>query len=146
MPASVLFDTSLYISALRQGGEYASTVRSRTAGRTLWLSAVVLEELYAGAKTKDRHVIARLEREFARTGRILVPMPSLGDWVETGIVLAQVGLKYGFEQIGRGRLTNVALIALSAARYGCTVLTANVRDFARLAEFRSLRYEAVELR
>ena len=145
MPAPALLDTSVYISALRQGPSTALAARNWTAGRALWLSAVVLEELYAGAKPKDRDVIARLERGFGRAGRILVP--TLGDWVETGLVLAQVGSMYGFEQIGRGRLTNDALIALSAARFGCTVVTTNRRDFALLAEFRPLRYEVVaELR
>ena len=141
MPARALLDTSVYIDALRQGPESILTVRKWTAGRALWLSAVVLEELYAGAKPKDQRVIARLEREFGRADRILVP--SLEDWVGAGLVLAQVGSKYGFEEIGRGRLTNDALIALSAARYDCSVLTANRRDFARLAEFRPFRYEVV---
>jgi len=141
VPAPALLDTSVYIDALRQGPKSVLAVRRWTTGRALWLSAVVLEELYAGAKTKDRNVIARLEREFGRAGRILVP--SLEDWVETGMVLAQVGSRYGYEQTGRGRLTNDALIALSAARCGCTVLTANERDFSRLAAFRPFRYEVV---
>ncbi len=141
MLGPALLDTSVYIDALRLGPDSPATVRRWVGGRILWLSAVVLEELYAGAKPKDRGIIARLESGFARAGRILVP--TVEDWVETGLVLAQVGSKYGFEQIGRGRLTNDALIALSAARRGCTVLTANLRDFARLAEFRPVRYEVV---
>ena len=40
---------------------------------------------------------------------------------------------------GRGRLANDALIAMSAARRGATVITANERDFARLAEFRAFQ-------
>jgi hypothetical protein len=38
-------------------------------------------------------------------------------------------------EIGQGRLTNDALIAMSAARLGITVITANARDFLRLAEY-----------
>jgi predicted nucleic acid-binding protein len=49
--------------------------------------------------------------------------------------------KYGDERIGQTRLTNDALIAASAARSGITVITANARDFARLAEFCPLRWE-----
>ena len=141
MPGPALLDTSVYIDALRRGAGAAPAVRRWTAGRALWLSAVVLEELYAGVKPGDRHVIKRLEQEFGRARRILVP--NLEDWVDVGVVLSQVGLKYGFEQIGRGRLTNDALIALSAARIGCIVLTTNTRDFARLAEFRPIRHEVV---
>ena len=62
-------------------------------------------------------------------------MPALADWAETGKVLARLATKYGYEQIGRGRLTNDALIATSAGRVGITVITANAIDFARLSEF-----------
>jgi hypothetical protein len=37
--------------------------------------------------------------------------------------------KYDYEKIGLGRLTNDALIAMSAVRLGITVITANARDF-----------------
>lgn len=46
------------------------------------------------------------------------------------------------EHIGRERLSNDALIAMSAGRLGITVITANEKDFARLSEFSSLRLEA----
>jgi predicted nucleic acid-binding protein len=80
-----------------------------------------------------------MEREFDRMERILVP--NLGDWTETGRLLARVAAKYGYEKIGRGRLANDALVAMSAARTGATVITANARDFARIAEFRSFKWE-----
>jgi len=56
-------------------------------------------------------------------------------------VLALLAARYDFEQIGRGRLTNDALIAISAARTGTTVITANTRDFERLAEFRPVQWK-----
>jgi predicted nucleic acid-binding protein len=52
--------------------------------------------------------------------------------------------KHGFEGIGRARLTNDALIAVSASRTGVTVITSNARDFARLAEFQPLRWKSVQ--
>ena len=109
----------------------------------LWLSAVVLEELYAGAGERERRVVIRLERDFERVKRILVP--SLSDWTQTGRVLAQLASKYGYERIGLGRLTNDALIAMSAARLGIRVLTANGRDFRRLAEFRPFQWDIVNV-
>jgi predicted nucleic acid-binding protein len=48
---------------------------------------------------------------------------------------ASLADKYDYEQIGKGRLTNDALIAMSAGRLGVTVISANRRDFNRLAEF-----------
>ncbi len=137
----VLFDSSAYIDALRQGGE-GSLAFERWARQTpLWLSAVVLEELYAGASAQDQRIVEKLERDFERAGRILVP--NLSDWTAAGRILAKVGQKYGYERIGRARLTNDALIAASATRAGITVLTANARDFARLAEFCPLTWQVM---
>ncbi len=106
-----------------------------------WLSAVVLEELYAGVASSDRYGIERLERDFERIDRILVP--NQRDWVQAGKLLERVGSKHGFEEIGRARLTNDALIAVSAARTGITVVTSNARDFTLLAEFQALRWKSV---
>lgn len=136
----VLFDSSIYIAALRKGNESVVTLR-RAAAAPLWLSAVVLEELYAGARERERKVVERLERDFERIRRILVP--NLSDWAQTGRVLARLADKYDYEQIGLGRLTNDALIAMSAGRMGIRVLTANQRDFHRLAEFRTFQWEVV---
>ena len=107
----------------------------------VWLSAVVLEELYAGASVKDLDSLEEMGSKFRAADRIVVP--ELEDWVLGGRILARVEAKYGYEEIGRGRLTNDALIALSAARQGVTVFTANRRDFARIAEFRPFRWEFV---
>jgi predicted nucleic acid-binding protein len=135
----VLFDSSIYISALRMGEDAVPTLRRLAADAPVWLSSVVLEELYAGASARARHVVERLERDFDRAKRVLVP--NLSDWTQTGKVLARVAAKYDYEQIGRGRLTNDVLIAMSASRLGITVITANARDFKKLAEFRSFRWQ-----
>lgn len=135
----VLFDSTIYITALRTGEEAALGLRRLAADAPVWLSSVVLEELYAGVSPSDRHVVERLERDFERARRVLVP--NLGDWTQTGKVLARLAAKYHYEQIGQGRLTNDALIAISAGRSGITVITANARDFTRLAEFRPFQWQ-----
>ena len=135
----VLFDSSIYINALRLGDEAVLALRHVAPEAPLWLSAVVLEELYAGVRARDRKVVERLEHDFDRARRILVP--SLGDWAQAGKVLALLGAEYGYERIGQGRLTNDALIAMSAGRHGITVIATNERDFARLREFRHFEYE-----
>jgi predicted nucleic acid-binding protein len=134
----VLFDTAIYITALRMGDDAALGLRRIAGGAAVWLSSVVLEELYAGVSARNRHAVERLERDFRRAGRILVP--NLTDWTQTGKVLALLAAKYDYEQIGKGRLTNDALIAISAGRFGITVITANVRDFGKLAEFRPFQW------
>lgn len=129
----VFFDTSIYIKILR-AGHIAPDWRALAGGASLWLSAVVVEELYAGVSRRDAHTIERLERDFESAGRIAVP--TLADWSSAGKVLALVAKRFGYERIGRARLTNDALIATSAARLNITVITANARDFGRLAECR----------
>ena len=138
-----LFDTSIYISALRRGDDAALALRRLATDVTLWLSAVVLEELYAGAVDRNRQVVERLERDFERAKRILVP--NLNDWTQAGTVLGRLAAKYHYEQIGQGRLTNDALIAISAGRQGIRVITANERDFRRLAEFHNFQWQVTAI-
>jgi predicted nucleic acid-binding protein len=138
-----LFDSSLYVSALRRGTVSSLRPQETADESPVWLSSVVLEELYAGANDAEADVIAQMEQQFDRRGRILIP--NLTDWVKAGKMLHLLGNKYGYENIGRGRLTNDALIATSAARTGIQVLTANGRDFARLAEFCTLSWQIVSV-
>ena len=138
-----LLDSSIYVSALRRGEEAVLSLRRFAANAPLWLSAVVLEELYAGAADRNRQVVERLERDFDRAKRILVP--NLNDWTQAGKVLARLAGKYDYERIGQGRLTNDALIAMSAGRQGITVISANERDFRRLAEFRAFRWQVAAI-
>ena len=145
--SGILFDTSVYISALRRQDVSIFALR-RAAGkgeqqtRPLWLSVVVLEELYMGAQDRRmKKLLARQERDFESAGRLLVPVQS--DWTACGQVLAQIGAKYGYEQVGRARMTNDALIAMCAARNGFTVLTKNADDFRKIAEFRPFSWEEV---
>jgi predicted nucleic acid-binding protein len=142
--APVLFDTSIYIAALRTDSGAVSSLRRIAGSQPVWLSSVVLEELYAGAGGRSRRAVERLERDFDRARRILVP--NLTDWTETGKVLALIAAKYGYEQIGRGRLTNDALMAMSARRLGITLVTSNARDFGKVSEFRSFQWRVSDLR
>jgi predicted nucleic acid-binding protein len=136
---AVLFDTSVYISALRQADGAIRVLQGLADGTAVWLSAVVLEELYAGAGERDRRIVEALERDFDKAKRILVP--DLNDWIQVGKVLERLAAKHHYEKIGRGRLTNDALIAMNAARLGFKIITANQRDFRRLAEFRPFQWE-----
>jgi predicted nucleic acid-binding protein len=108
----------------------------------LWLSAVVLEELLVGARDgKMKKLPAHLERDFERAGRLLVPLQS--DWTPTGQVLAPIGEKYGYEEVGRARMTNDALIAMSSSRGGIVVQTINDDDYRKIAEFRPFGWKRV---
>jgi predicted nucleic acid-binding protein len=94
----VLFDSSLYLTALRTGDEAAPTLKHLAADSPVWLSSVVLEELYAGVARRSRHVLERLERDCERAKRILVP--NLNDWTQTGKVLARLAASCDYKRIG----------------------------------------------
>jgi len=140
---SALLDSSIYITALRRGDDAVLALRRFSTDTALWLSAVVLEELYAGVTDRDRRIVEGLERDFDKARRILVP--NLNDWTRAGRVLARLAAKYHYEKIGQGRLSNDALIAMSAGRMGVRIITANERDFGRLAEFRAFQWQASAL-
>ncbi|HTZ74747.1 MAG TPA: PIN domain-containing protein [Candidatus Aquilonibacter sp.] len=135
--AGVLFDTSIYIDALRSGDAAVHARRLAESG-PVWLSAVVLAELYAGASGRAVRTVQKLEYDFRVVERLL--LPNATDWATAGRALAYLREQFGYELTGRGRVMNEALIAMSAARTGTTVITGNERDFARLAKFRKFSW------
>jgi len=139
----VLFDSSVYISAMRLGNNAIPALLRLASGSPVWLSAVVIHELYAGVADRDRPIIERMEHEFEEVGRVLVP--DCADWSQSGKVLARLAAKYHYEKIGRSRLSNDSLIAISAGRAGVRVVTENQRDFHRLSEFYPFQLEVTAL-
>lgn len=145
--AGIVFDSSIYIDAQRRKDMSLLAARNfRIEGekglRPLWLSAVVLEELLVGAINQAAQKLClKLEKDFTRAGRLFVP--SRSDWITGGQVLCEIGKKHGFNEVKGARMTNDALIAMSAASRGFKVFTKNGKDFARLAEFRPFDWEEV---
>ena len=137
--SGILLDASIYIACLRDGESGILRLRNLGRARPLWLSAVALEELYAGAGRKGSKEVRRFQHDFAAIRRVLVP--SLSDWARTGLILSFLGEKYGYDRIGRGRLTNDTLIATSASRNGITLITLNERDFGKIEEFCPFQWE-----
>src|SRR5215204_1526298 len=110
MSKSIVFDTSIYIRALRQGNAVILQQR-QSESFPIWLSAVVLEELYVGAS--DRKIIkilTKFEGEFTKINRLITPNQT--DWSIAGKVLSKIGEKYGFDKVGQARLTNDTLLAM----------------------------------
>jgi predicted nucleic acid-binding protein len=69
----LLFDSSVYITALRSSSESAIVLQRWVKESPLWLSSVVLEELYAGANSTDQRILEKLERDFEKANRVLIP-------------------------------------------------------------------------
>jgi predicted nucleic acid-binding protein len=143
----MVLDTSIYIHALRQGDSSVLDLRrashsGQRGSQPLWFSAVVLAELLIGAADKKaRRLLLETEKEFIKVNRMLVPIES--DWRLAGEVLSHVAAKYGYAEIRQSRMTNDALIAMSVARNGFSVLTKNPIDFQKIAEFRGFNWEAI---
>ena len=110
--------------------------------QTLWLSAVVLEEVYVGAlDSKIKKLLENFEKNFENINRLL--MPNKTDWTICGQVLSMVGSKYGFDLVKRARMTNDCLIAMSARRKGLKVITHNAFYFEIISEFRPFDWEEI---
>lgn len=138
-----VFDTSVYINALRNGDANILSQKNLSNENTLsplWLSVVVLEELYAGASDKKSvKALNKFEKEFTQINRLLTPNQS--DWSIAGQILNKIGNKHGFEKIGKARLTNDTILAMSVARNGFTLLTTNAKDFELISEFREFDWQ-----
>jgi len=130
----VVFDTNVYVAALREGLGGASFGRLQEAAPRTFLASVVSAELRAGAlDDAGRTVVIGLARRFERLGRVVVPTAAA--WNDVGDVLARIARREpAFRMKVRG-LWNDALIALSVRQIGATLVTENVRDFALLRRY-----------
>ena len=144
MTARLLFDTSVYISVLRDKS-FAQTFRAqyvRAVPRTHF-SSVVVQELLAGARTaRHRRQAAALYESFEKAGRILTPTHQV--WKDAGSVLATVADR---TPQFRSKLTsgflNDILVALSGRSIGAVVVTRNRDDFELIREFRSFQLQVL---
>ncbi len=132
-PLKLVFDTSVYIPFVNKG--ISHPVLEYGAGRPLlYMSAVVLEELYAGAHDPTSiKLLDKLYDTFIKVHRLIVP--DAADWQKAGKVVAQFERKYGFEEKFLARITHDIFIALSARRIGAVIVTKNTKDFHRIQEF-----------
>jgi predicted nucleic acid-binding protein len=134
----VVFDTNIYVAALREGLSGASFARLEEAGPRTFLASVVSAELRAGALDEaGRRAVIELVTRFERLKRVVVP--TAGSWNVAGDLLAKIARREpGFRTKVRG-LWNDALIALSARQIGATLVTENLQDFGLLRRY--LRFE-----
>ena len=140
MPAGrwVVFDTNVYVAALREGVDGPAFARMRDRAPRTFLASVVSAELRAGATDQTgRLAVLALADRFDRLGRVVTP--DARSWNLAGDVLADIRRR---EPGLRGKIAslwNDALIALSARQIGASIVTDNVRDFELLR--RSVRFD-----
>jgi predicted nucleic acid-binding protein len=128
MPFAII-DTSVYVNHWegRLDDQALAWVRAKFVVRQ---SSVVLSELRRGARTLQSR---RLVEELRRLSKIQWA-PDTADWWKTGVIIQKIGDTRNWDRRKRQEFQNDALIALSAQRYGATVITANRLDFDLLAK------------
>ncbi|MEK6691276.1 MAG: type II toxin-antitoxin system VapC family toxin [Nitrospirota bacterium] len=132
-PVKVILDTSIYIPFINKSISHP-IFELKFGKPVLYMSAVVIEELYAGAfDNTSINILDKTYNTLEDLGRLIVP--EANDWQRTGKVVAKLGQKYGFEDTFLSRITNDVLIAFSARRIGAIVVTDNTKDFLRIKEF-----------
>lgn len=134
----MVFDTNVYIAALREGLGGAAFDRLQEAGPRTFLASVVSAELRVGVRDEGGlAMVIALDKRFERLGRIVVP--TAGSWNDVGDVLAKIAHREPSLRTKVRGLWNDALIAMSARQIGATVVTENVRDFGLLRRY--MRFE-----
>jgi predicted nucleic acid-binding protein len=138
----VIFDTNIYIDAVRGGPgskEYGALFNSLPF---LYLSSVVSAELYAGALDPfGTRLIQRFVSRSEKVGRIVTPTHV--SWNEAGRILAKIGVE---EPKYRSRLPilfNDILIALCALQIGARVCTKDREDFQLIRRYKRLGLEII---
>jgi predicted nucleic acid-binding protein len=130
----VLFDTNVYVAALREGVRGAAFARIRESAPRTFLASVVSAEVRAGAVDQSgRSVVLELTDRFDRLGRVVTP--EARSWSLAGDVLGDIRRREPGMRDKIASLWNDALIALSARQIGAAVVTGNVGDFELLRRF-----------
>ena len=137
-------DTNIFIEGFRS--EEAQAEVFAFLNRALpftYLSAVVMQELAAGARSAEaaRDVQRGVCEPFERRRRVFAPSSAV--FAESGRVLTAVAASEGWQLLDdKPSLLNDALIASSCLEQGITLITKD-RDFKRLAPFvKGFRYAA----
>lgn len=138
-----VLDTNLFIEGFRDAAANAALQRFHLLFAPFeYLSAVVAQELLAGASTQvdrrklERHVLG----VYARRRRIVTP--SQRAWERSGVVLGALARREGLElrRVSKA-FGNDILLALSCREAGMVLVTDNERDFARIA--RTTRFDFI---
>lgn len=137
----LVFDTNVYVAALREGLEGPTVRRLEDASPRTFLASVVSAELRAGALDEaGRRAVIELVHRFERLGRVVVP--TAGSWNEAGDVLARISRRDPRFRTRLRGLWNDTLIALSARQVGARLVTANLDDFGLLRRYVRFDFEA----
>ncbi|MBI4472393.1 MAG: PIN domain-containing protein [Acidobacteria bacterium] len=127
MPLAIV-DTSVYVNYW-EGVLDEKALGQVRATFIVRQSSVVLSELRRGARTRQAR---RLVEALRRLSKIQWT-PATTDWWQAGVIIQKIGDAHHWDRRKRQEFQNDTLIALSARRYGATIVTSNQTDFELLA-------------
>jgi predicted nucleic acid-binding protein len=120
----ILFDTNVYISFIRNRSHSQELQRH---GTVKYLSAVVLMELWAGARTKKaKKLINQLQKPYVSSGRIVTP--SVINYIAMGKIFADLPTRYDTLLKNAG-FVNDLQIAFAALSIGALLYTEDKSHF-----------------
>lgn len=119
-----MFDTNIYISFIRDGSHRSQLQRR---GTVKYLSAIVLMELWAGAKTKKaKKLINQLQKPYASSGRLITL--SAGYYIAMGQFFADLPARYDSLAKHAGFVNDVHL-AFTSISIGALLYTEDKNHF-----------------
>jgi len=135
----VIFDTNIYIDFLNQS-KYSDRIYN--PDYLVYLSSVVLMELFAGSSVKEEiRDLEKLCKLYKRKNKLIVP--SVEDYIEAGKIAAKMIANLGYDLKKSYWLLNDILIALSSQRIGAIVITQNRKDFEAIKKFKKISFIAI---
>lgn len=122
---TVLFDTNVYISFIRDLSHSAELLQR---GTRKYLSAVVLMELWAGARTRHgERLLEQLQQPYASANRIIGLRPS--QYISVGRFFADLPGRHRELRQSAGFLNDVQ-IAFTAVHLGALLFTEDRQHFS----------------
>ena len=122
-----IIDSSVYINHWEHGLHNETLVALRKFF-IVRQSSVVLSELRRGVRTLEAR---RLVEALFRLSKMQWT-PTAADWWRAGLVIRKIGDARHWDRRKRQAFQNDVLIALTARRYGATIVTSNQSDFEPL--------------
>lgn len=130
----VLFDTNIYISAIRERSESNTYEELLHSLPHTYLSSVVSGELYAGCIDDiSLRLVKQFTERFEKTGRVVTPTHQ--NWNQAGLVLAKINKGQPKYKSKSSQLFRDVLIATSAIQIGAIVYTKDIEDFRIIRKY-----------
>ena len=120
----VMFDTNVYISFIRNR---AHQDRLQQQGTIKYISAIVLMELWAGARTqKAERLLNQLQKPYRDADRVVTL--KVEEYIKIGNILSDFSAEHK-ELLKKASFLNDVQIALTAQSIGAVLFTEDVQHF-----------------